>query len=172
MALGTRNKFGAPMFEPEFFRKLMYCIEENTCDIVGTFRCPPQSFGAQGMVPPTAPLVTALTWMDKYWENVVKFHYFAARCSPFGIKPALWTRLQSPPSYFHYLIIDAILCRPRSRAATEIAEVAKHYRLFPSGHAAEVDKRTTTREQFINKTKSQFLPRLAAARWKSGLRRK
>jgi len=45
MAPGTRSKFGAPIFEPEVFRKKICCIEENTCDIVGTFRRPPQSFG-------------------------------------------------------------------------------------------------------------------------------
>jgi len=32
--------FGAPMFEPELFRKQIYCIEENTCNIFGTFRRP------------------------------------------------------------------------------------------------------------------------------------
>jgi len=37
MAPGARSKFGAPMFEPEDFRKQMYCIEESTCDIVCTF---------------------------------------------------------------------------------------------------------------------------------------
>jgi len=31
-----------PMFEPGVFRKQMHCIEESTCDIVGTFRRPPQ----------------------------------------------------------------------------------------------------------------------------------
>jgi len=30
-------------FEPEVFRKQIYCIEESTCDIVGTFRRPMQS---------------------------------------------------------------------------------------------------------------------------------
>ena len=34
------------MFEPEVFRKEIYCIEESTCDIVGTFRRPQQTFGA------------------------------------------------------------------------------------------------------------------------------
>jgi len=29
------------MFEPEFFRKQIYCVEESTCDIVGTFWRPP-----------------------------------------------------------------------------------------------------------------------------------
>jgi len=29
------------MFKPEVFWKQMYCIEENICDIVGTFRGPP-----------------------------------------------------------------------------------------------------------------------------------
>jgi len=37
MAHGARHKFGAPIFEPEIFRKQMYCIEEDTCDIVGIF---------------------------------------------------------------------------------------------------------------------------------------
>jgi len=39
MALGARSKFGTNMFEPEVFRKQIYCIEEST-DIVGTFRRP------------------------------------------------------------------------------------------------------------------------------------
>ena len=30
----------APMFETELFRKQMFCIEESTCDVVGTFRRP------------------------------------------------------------------------------------------------------------------------------------
>jgi len=47
MAPGARSKFGTPMFEPEIFRKHISCIEESTCDIVGTFRHPSQSFGAQ-----------------------------------------------------------------------------------------------------------------------------
>jgi len=41
------------MFEPELFRQQMYCIEENTCDIVGTFRRP-------GHCAPLFPLVTPL----------------------------------------------------------------------------------------------------------------
>jgi len=40
------SKSGTPLFEPEVFRKQMHSIEESTCDIVGTFRLPPQSFGA------------------------------------------------------------------------------------------------------------------------------
>jgi len=38
------------MFEPEFYRKQIYCIEESTCDIVGTFRCSQQSFGAPAVI--------------------------------------------------------------------------------------------------------------------------
>ena len=48
MAPGARSEFGALMFELEVLRKQMYCIEESTCDIVGTFRRPLQSFGARG----------------------------------------------------------------------------------------------------------------------------
>jgi len=40
MAPGARSKFGALMFEPEEFRKQMYCIEESACDIVD-FPSPP-----------------------------------------------------------------------------------------------------------------------------------
>ena len=46
MAPGVRSKFGTPMFEFEVVRKQIYCVEESTCDIVGTFQDPPQSFGA------------------------------------------------------------------------------------------------------------------------------
>ena len=42
MTPGVGSKFGALMFEPEVFRKQKYCIEESTCDIVGSFRYPPQ----------------------------------------------------------------------------------------------------------------------------------
>jgi len=44
----------------------MYCIEESSCDIVGTFRRSPQPFGAPrsdstpGNCTPLAPLVTPL----------------------------------------------------------------------------------------------------------------
>jgi len=37
MAPGVRNKYGAPMFEPEVFRKQIYCFEDSTCDVVRTF---------------------------------------------------------------------------------------------------------------------------------------
>jgi len=33
----VRSKFGPPMFEPEAYRKQMYCIEESICGIVGLF---------------------------------------------------------------------------------------------------------------------------------------
>jgi len=37
MAPGARSKFDASMFEPKLFRKQIYCIEESTSDILGTF---------------------------------------------------------------------------------------------------------------------------------------
>jgi len=59
-----RSKFGALMFEPGLFLKQMYSIEESTCDIVGTFRRPPQSFGTPARVirhPGNCPpLITSL----------------------------------------------------------------------------------------------------------------
>jgi len=78
MAPGPRSKFGAPVFEPEVFRKQMYCVEESTCDNVGTFRRSPQSFGAptviwrQGNCSPlvspryaAAPLIY-MNWIDSH----------------------------------------------------------------------------------------------------------
>ena len=40
----------APLFEPEVFWKQMYYIEESTCDIVGSFRRPAQSFGVSAVI--------------------------------------------------------------------------------------------------------------------------
>ena len=51
MAPGTRSKFGAPMFEPEVFRKQMHCTEVLVT-LLGLF-------GARGIVP-YAPVVTPL----------------------------------------------------------------------------------------------------------------
>ena len=55
----ARSKFGAPIVEPEVFRKQIYCIEASTCDIVGTFGAPRSDsappFSARGIVPPLPP---------------------------------------------------------------------------------------------------------------------
>jgi len=42
------------MFEPEVFRKEIYCIEKSTYEIVGTFRRPQQTFSVprSDSVPP------------------------------------------------------------------------------------------------------------------------
>jgi len=47
MAPGIRSKFG----ELEVLRKQIYCIEESTCDIAGTFRRLSQRLGGRGVVP-------------------------------------------------------------------------------------------------------------------------
>jgi len=54
MAPGARSKFGAPMFEAQLFRKQIYCIEESTCDIFGTFQRP-SSDSAPGELFPSCP---------------------------------------------------------------------------------------------------------------------
>jgi len=43
------------MFDPDVFRKQIHCVEESTCNIVVTFRRPPQWFGAHGIVSPLPP---------------------------------------------------------------------------------------------------------------------
>ena len=83
MAPGTRSKFGAPMFGLEFFWKQIYCIEESTCDIVGTFRRPrshsaptaviwcPHSDSAPGELRPPCPLVTPLVALSVFYSLVL-----------------------------------------------------------------------------------------------------
>jgi len=66
MAPGARNKFGAPVFEPEVFRKQMYCFEKSAYDIVVTFWSP-------ALIPrprncPPSPLVTSLVLLKKNWK--------------------------------------------------------------------------------------------------------
>ena len=48
------------MFEPKVFRKQMYCVEESTCDIVGTFPGAPTLIWRPGIVLPFPPLVLPL----------------------------------------------------------------------------------------------------------------
>ena len=65
-----QNQVGAPMFKPKVFWKQIYYSEENTCDIVGTFRRPPYWFGARG--PPTPcfelPARSVLPQLSKSFE--------------------------------------------------------------------------------------------------------
>ena len=60
MAPGARSKFVAPMFEPEVFRKQIYCIEESTCGIFGTSWYPPIVIRRPGNCAPVPTLVTCL----------------------------------------------------------------------------------------------------------------
>ena len=63
----ARNKFGAPILEPEDFRKEMYCIEESAYDIA-TFWSP-AVIRHQGNCPPLPPLVTPLVMCNKNRKN-------------------------------------------------------------------------------------------------------
>jgi len=54
MAPGARNMFGAHMFEPEVFRKQMYCFGKSDYDIVVTF-WPPAVIRRQGNFVPFPP---------------------------------------------------------------------------------------------------------------------
>jgi len=58
----------APMFEPEAFRKHMYCIEESAYDIVVTFWSPAVIWH-QGNCAPLPPLVTPLVMCNKNRKN-------------------------------------------------------------------------------------------------------
>jgi len=98
MATGARLcKFATPMFEPEAFQKQMYCIEENTCDIVGAFWCPrshsvsptviqhPQNDSAPKEWLPFAPLVTPLTVMINCYSCPLFSHLHVLKCRFYSI---------------------------------------------------------------------------------------
>jgi len=81
MASGARSKFGAPMFEPEVFRKQIYCCTKVLVTLFGLFG-DPQSFGALivirrlGNCAPCPPslrpwLLRAATRLNKSWYTAV-----------------------------------------------------------------------------------------------------
>jgi len=59
MSLGARSEFGAPMFEPEVFRKQMCCIEESVVTFLGPFGAP-AVIRRPGNCAPHPPVVTHL----------------------------------------------------------------------------------------------------------------
>ena len=61
MAPGARSRIGPPMLEIEIFRKQIYCVEESTCDFVGTLRRPHCS-SAPGELCLPCPLVKYVAW--------------------------------------------------------------------------------------------------------------
>jgi len=55
MAPGARSKFGATMSKFEVVRKLLHCIEESTCAIVGAFRRHRSNSAPGELCPPFPP---------------------------------------------------------------------------------------------------------------------
>jgi len=88
MAPRARSKFGAHMFEPEVFQKQMYCVEESTCDIVGTFRRPHSDSTPGKCVPSLRP------W-PQYNPACVKT--FKPCCMFFSLQKSELLRNPSPP---------------------------------------------------------------------------
>jgi len=71
MAPGVENRSGAPMFEPELFRKQMYCFEKSACNIVVTFWSPAviRRQGNCAPLPPSLRLWCYATKIGKFSEN-------------------------------------------------------------------------------------------------------
>jgi len=71
-ALGKKQAWRL-MFEPEVFRKQMYCIKESTCGIVWSFPAPrshyatPWWFGAGVLCSPCPPRPIFAAWKLVYW---------------------------------------------------------------------------------------------------------
>ena len=76
------------MFEPEVFRRQIYCIEESICDIVDTFVAPAvirpwEWFGAWGIAPPVPP--SFRPWL-RVQQSANMF-----RNPPLQVKDRTWT---------------------------------------------------------------------------------
>jgi len=76
MAPRQRSKFGAPLCEPEVFRKQMYCIEESSL-LVSLL----ELFGAPIVIhrPGIAPLFPPRYAPKDRFNEVITFEIFAAR---------------------------------------------------------------------------------------------
>jgi len=69
-----KTKFGPPMFEPEVFRKQMYCFAKSAYDIVVTF-WPPVVIRRPGIVFPCPPRYTSGVMQSKL-EKLPKINKF------------------------------------------------------------------------------------------------
>ena len=88
---GARGKkqVWRPMFEPEVFRKQMYCIEESAYDIVVTFWSP-AVIRRQAKCAPLPPLVTSLVL--PILANLVMEDIENKAMSEFHHPPKVWKR--------------------------------------------------------------------------------
>ena len=80
MAPVERNKFGAPMFEPEAFRKQMkaYCFEKIGYDIAVTFCRPPVVIRrSRNCAPLTSRYVSGAMQLKS--ENFLKINKFSSQ---------------------------------------------------------------------------------------------
>jgi len=68
MAPGARSKFGAPMFEPEVFRKQMYCTEVLVT-LLGLFGAVLVIRRLGNFAPVVTPLITAR--INKSWYTAL-----------------------------------------------------------------------------------------------------
>ena len=64
-------------FEPEVFQKQIYCIEESSCQIVGTFRRPHSNSSPEELCPP-CPLLRPCPAVVKYNSHIIKYENFLA----------------------------------------------------------------------------------------------
>ena len=123
MAPGARSKFGAPMLESEVFRKQMHCIEESTCDIVGTFQRDPQWFGALTVTQHPrncAPLAT-LRYAPGHDVNCVMRHLHrisvAYDQSSRKVQTSFFLLGASSPSFERVVTVHCLATRSRDRSS-------------------------------------------------------
>jgi len=92
MAPGARSKFGAPMFEPEVFRKQMYCTEVlvTLLELCG----PPAVIRHPGNCAPLPPVVTPLVTARSDETQQIMVHSSTQRLTgTFGFRGAKFSIL-------------------------------------------------------------------------------
>ena len=114
MAPRARNKFGALMFEPELFQKQIYSIEESTCDIAGTFRCPRVIWRPGHCTPPFPPSLCPWFFIIK---KVLKAPLLAFYSNNLQVHWIFSTRGKLDPHSFGFFI-KTMLIRDKNTSVT------------------------------------------------------
>jgi len=124
MAPGARSKFGAPVFEPEVFRKQMYCI---SCDIFGTFRRPHSDL-APGKSCPLHTVVTPLVTARSNASQQIMLHSSIQRRT--GTLGFRWGKIFKSPEFLHH--VEETQIGEFCRAMVLFQKLAQKYReVFP-----------------------------------------
>ena len=133
------------MFEPEVFRKQMYCFENVPMTLLGLFALPPQWFGPRGIVPPFPPSLrlwyyaikigkfskftnfqVQTSWISLPWTSAIFEHNTAWILHRLPTKVAGWRHFS-----FLCVVFVSLLCLPQAlfrRGPVFVLQIMKLFR--------------------------------------------